>query len=347
MKSLHLKLFSSKAPFIDIRSPKEYQKGSLPRSVNLPILLNHEYESVGVVYKKHGSEAAIEHGYDLVSGDVKTERINTWLSFIKKNPNAILFCFRGGKRSEIAKSWLGEFGVEIPVVEGGYKSLRNTCIELLDSAINQGKKWIIIGGFTGSNKTTLIKNKQMAIDLEMIANHRGSAFGAYRTPQPSQINFEHKLAFSYLNHTFDTLFFEDESRTIGRNYLPPGWYEKMQKSPLIIIRAPMEERIKNIYNEYIEIPMQDKKESATLPISLSNSLNKIKKRIGSKCHDEIQKVMNEAFTLNKKTLHKEWIKKILNNYYDPMYKYQLNRRKQLVLFEGFYDDVKDYINNNF
>ena len=145
MKSFHLKLFRSKTPFIDIRSPKEYQKGSLPRSVNLPILLNHEYESVGVVYKKHGSEAAIEHGYNLVSGDVKTERINSWLSFIKKNPNAILFCFRGGKRSEIAKSWLGEFGVEIPVVEGGYKSLRNTCIELLDSAINQGKKWIIIG----------------------------------------------------------------------------------------------------------------------------------------------------------------------------------------------------------
>ncbi len=347
MKSLHLKLFNSQAPFIDIRSPKEYQKGSLPRSINLPILLDHEYESVGTVYKKHGSKAALDLGHSLVCGEMKTERVNTWLSFIKKNPSAILFCFRGGKRSEIAKSWLGEFGVEIQIVKDGYKSLRKTCIELLDSAPLQGKNWIIIGGFTGSNKTTLIKNKKMAIDLETIANHRGSAFGAFRTPQPSQINFENKLAFSYLNHISDVLFLEDESRTIGKNYLPKSWYKKMQNSALIIIRVPMEERINNIYNEYVKIPMQHKKDSATLSLSLSNSLNKIKKRIGGKRHDEIQKDMNEAFKLNKKILHKEWIQKILINYYDPMYKYQLNKRKDLVLFEGNYEDVKDYIDNNF
>ena len=93
--------------------------------------------------------------------------------------------------------------------------------------------------------------------------------------------------------------------------------------------------------------MQHKKDSATLSLSLSNSLNKIKKRIGGKRHDEIQKDMNEAFKLNKKILHKEWIQKILINYYDPMYKYQLNKRKDLVLFEGNYEDVKDYIDNNF
>ena len=347
MKSPHLKLFNSQIPFIDIRSPKEYQKGSLPGSVNLPILLDHEYESVGIAYKKYGSKAALDLGHSLVFGDMKTERVNNWISFIKKNPNAILFCFRGGKRSEIAKSWLSELGVEVPIVKDGYKTLRNTCVEVLDSAPLGGKKWIIIGGLTGSNKTTLIKNKKMSIDLEMIANHRGSAFGAYRTPQPSQINFENKLAFSYLNHISDILFLEDESRTIGKNYLPISWYEKMQNSALIIIRTPMEERMNNIYKEYVKLPMQHKEDSATLFLSLSYSLNKIKKRIGSKNHDEIQKNMNQAFKLNKKVLHKEWIQKILINYYDPMYKYQLNKRKDLVLFKGDYDNVKDYIDNNF
>ncbi len=347
MKSLHLKLFNSHIPFIDIRSPKEYQKGSLPGSVNLPILLDHEYESVGLAYKKYGSKAALNLGHSLVFGEIKIERVNSWISFIKKNPNAILFCSRGGKRSEIAKLWLSELGVEVPIVKDGYKSLRNTCIEVLDSAPLQDKKWIIIGGLTGSNKTNLIKNKKMSIDLEMIANHRGSAFGAFKTPQPSQINFENKLAFSYLNHTSDILFLEDESKTIGKNYLPISWYEKMQSSALIIIKTSMEERINNIYNEYIKLPMQDKNGSTILFLSLSNSLNKIKKRIGGKNHDDIQKNMKQAFKLNKQALHKDWIQKILINYYDPMYKYQLNKRKDLVSFEGDYETVKDYIDNNF
>ena len=347
MKKNYLKLFNSEASFIDIRSPKEYQKGSLPRSVNLPILLDHEYQSVGIAFKKHGPEAALELGHSLVCGDLKIERIKSWLSFIKKNPKSILFCFRGGKRSEVAKLWLSEYGVNIPIVKGGYKSLRNTCIELLDLAPNQGKKWIIIGGFTGSNKTNLIKNNKKAINLEMIANHRGSAFGSYATPQPSQINFENNLAFSYLNHISDILLLEDESKTIGKNYLPKGWYEKMQSSALIIIRAPMEERINNIYNEYVKIPITQKKDSAVLCLSLTSSLNKIKKRIGGKLHDEIQKNIKEAFTKNEKTLHEKWIKKILTNYYDPMYEYQLNRRKDHVSFEGCYDEVIKYIDINF
>ncbi len=93
--------------------------------------------------------------------------------------------------------------------------------------------------------------------------------------------------------------------------------------------------------------MQDKNGSTILFLSLSNSLNKIKKRIGGKNHDDIQKNMKQAFKLNKQALHKDWIQKILINYYDPMYKYQLNKRKDLVSFEGDYETVKDYIDNNF
>ena len=342
----HINLFKTQTPFIDIRSPKEYQRGSLPASVNLPILLDSEYESVGIAYKKYGSKAALELGYRIVAGDIKTKRVNSWIAFIKRNPDANLFCFRGGKRSEIAKNWLFESGLKIPVVKGGYKSMRNTCIKILDFAPSEGKKWIIIGGLTGSKKTSLIKNQKTAINIEEIANHRGSAFGSFGTPQPSQVNFENKLAICYLNKKSDTIVLEDESRIIGKNYLPIAWYKKMQSSSLVIIKIPLEERIDNIYCEYIKQPLNKKMEPDKLLLSLSNSLAKIKKRIGNDRHDEIQKDMNQAFRLNKIVSHKQWIKKILVHYYDPMYKYQIERRKRLILFEGNYDNVKDYLYSN-
>ena len=96
--------------------------------------------------------------------------------------------------SEIAQSWLKEVGCDIKRISGGFKALRNTCLSVLNDASSDNKKWIIISGRTGSAKTKLINILDNSICLEGLANHRGSAFGSFDTPQPTPINFENNLA---------------------------------------------------------------------------------------------------------------------------------------------------------
>ena len=118
-------LIQNKYKFIDLRSEKEFQKGSIPNSINLPILSDKEHESVGIEYKKNGQQSAIELGHTLVFGKVKDKRVQGWCDFIKKYPKTKIFCHRGGLRSQIALDWLKESGVNTSSVPGGYKNLRS------------------------------------------------------------------------------------------------------------------------------------------------------------------------------------------------------------------------------
>ena len=108
-------------------------------------------------------------------------------------------------RSKIASKWLRDIGLNIPVINGGYKALRQTCLNIIESVKNDNKRWIIIGGRTGSGKTTLISSIYNSVDLEQLANHRGSAFGQKQDPQPTPINFENILAIKYLQHSKNIL----------------------------------------------------------------------------------------------------------------------------------------------
>ena len=113
---------------------------------------------------------------------------------------------------------------------------------------NYAEKWIIVGGLTGSGKTDLIKKYKYSIDLEFIANHRGSAFGKTEIDQPSQSNFESLVTEEYLLKQKSTfLLMEDESRFIGKVHLPGKWYDKMQVSEIILLESDLEERAKRIY----------------------------------------------------------------------------------------------------
>ena len=335
-------LIKNKIPFIDVRAPSEFILGAVPTSKNLPILSNNERTEVGKMYKENGNEAAIEKGYSLVNGKIKDKRISNWIKFVKRNPQAQMYCARGGQRSKIAQNWLKEIGVDIDIVEGGFKALRNTCIEVLDSASSDNKEWIIIAGKTGSGKTKMIKQISNSIDLEGLANHRGSAFGGFETLQPTPINFENNLAYQYLNISSNKVYIEDESKTIGRLVIPKKFFNKMNSSTLVLIQEPIENRIKNIYNEYVSKEIELTDEHKVL-ISLRSKLQKISKRLGGTNYKIVDNLIKDAFQKNDYNIHYEWIKTLLESYCDKMYDYQINQKKDRCIESGTRDEINHFL----
>jgi tRNA 2-selenouridine synthase len=341
---MHL-LLKNKTKLIDVRAPIEFKDGALPDSINLPILLDDERSAVGKTYKNRGNESAIEKGHLIVNGKIKDKRVSQWLEFIEKFPEAQLYCARGGLRSEIAQLWLKEAGCVVKRISGGFKALRNTCLSILDQASNDDKKWIIISGRTGSAKTKLINLIDNSICLESLANHRGSAFGSFDTPQPTPINFENTLACEYLQIKENIIYFEDESRTIGRLVIPENFYNKMSSSKIILIEEPIESRIQNIYEEYV---IKDKNRN-NLNIQseyLRLKLSKISKRLGGDNYKKVDKLIKSAFENNDRKIHFEWIEILLSSYYDKMYDYQLEKKLDRCEFSGNWKSVKNYLTNN-
>ena len=341
--TVHLELLKNKTPFIDLRSPIEFAKGTFPQSVNLPILNNDERAEVGKTYKHHGNAAAVELGHRLISGDHKKIRVSRWKKFIDKNPASYLYCMRGGKRSQIAKSWLSDEGISVPVVDGGYKALRNTAIEILNSVKKDQKNWVILAGRTGTGKTAILRDLNSAIDLESHAMHRGSAFGGLFKEQPTAINFENNLASEYIKHKSNILFLEDESRRIGKLIIPNVWYRRMKESKIIIIDLTLEERIRNIAKEYVYDPLKNGLSKKNLNKLLQSSLVKIRKRLGLMLYNEISLKIQNILIDSCEFYHEEWIKELLVNYYDPMYDYQLEIKKNRCLLKSNKSEVIKFL----
>ena len=335
----------SKYRHIDLRSEKEYEKGNIPNSVNIPILENKEFEKIGKEYKVNGQKAAIKLGLSLVSGDTKNRRISDWTKHILSNEGCSIFCFRGGLRSQIAQEWLLENNIQINRIMGGYKSVRKEILEYYDNSKTYKKNWYILGGLTGSGKTILLNKFKQAIDIEGIANHRGSAFGRTNTGQPSSANFENILAFSYLNNFYPAILLEDESKRIGKATLPKRWYNKMQESALIVMDLKIEERIHNIVNEYVIWPLQKPSSSELLRDRYLRALERIQKRLGGVLFKEIYILIEKAFSTNSFPDHEKWVYNLLNFYYDPMYNHKLNLRKEFIVHRGDAESCYDYISS--
>ena len=332
-------------PLIDVRAPIEFKSGALPNSVNLPILFDDERDAVGKIYKKNGNQAAVEKGYELVSGTIKQSRVTSWIDFIKEHPDTQLYCARGGQRSQIAQAWLKEAGYEIDLIPGGFKALRNICLTILDEAAKDNKKWIIISGRTGSGKTKLINVFDNAICLESLANHRGSAFGGFNTPQPTSINFENSLACDYLKISDNTVIFEDESRAIGRLVIPDKFFQKMSQSKIVLIEEPIENRIQNIFEEYIQKGLENKTD-VILSNELKEKLAKISKRLGGANYKKVDTLIQSAFENQDHSIHFEWIELLLTSYYDRMYDYQLERKQDRCIKSGNWEMIRNFLNNS-
>ncbi len=323
---------------MDVRAPVEFTRGAFPNTQNHPLMSDNERAQVGTCYKQRGQQAAIELGKKLVSEQLKQQRVNSWRAFYQAHPDGYFYCFRGGLRSRITQTWMCEAGFDLPFIEGGYKAMRQFLIEVIEQAGQ--RPMLIVCGKTGCGKTEYIHSRKDAIDLEGIANHRGSSFGESITPQPTQINFENQLAVALLNHQadgHDTLVLEDESYLIGRSAIPGCFYQAMQAASVMIIEASLDERMRRIADDYViktcDRYIQRFGEAAGFDAfanHLLNSVDKIQKRLGGQLHRQIRKILlaalKEQRSQGEVALYFDAIRLLLEKYYDPMYEYQLNRK---------------------
>ena len=341
-------------PLIDVRAPVEFNKGAFPTAVNLPLMTDEERHLIGIRYKEQGNASAVQLGKELV-GPVKQERVDAWKAFIKKHPDAYLYCFRGGQRSQISQAWVQEVGITIPRLKGGYKAFRGFLMTESERIASK-RNTLIVGGRTGSGKTGLILECENNIDLEGLANHRGSSFGGFTTAQPSQIDFEDALGYALVKHEakgYKHLIIEDESHNIGRIYIPKPLFTHLKKGELVILNTPMQERVEIIFDEYVTEALQKYslhygEEGMKEWFEHANdALVRIKKRVGYERYIKMHTTFIDAYAVHQRTgetsSHKVWIEMLLREYYDPMYDYQIEKGDIPIAFEGNYDEVLEYL----
>ncbi len=351
------RLFLENLPLLDVRSPVEFSKGAFPGAQNLPLLSDIERQKIGSCYKQHGQQAAIALGHELVNGRVRQERTNAWQTFVRRNPQGYLYCFRGGLRSRIVQQWLAEAGFHYPRVTGGYKAMRRFLIDNLEQAIAE-RPLTVVAGLTGAGKTEVIEALPHALDLERLANHRGSSFGGRTSAQPSQIDFENRLSIAALKmgaRGSGELVAEDEGRLIGRCFLPPSLQSAIKRAPLVWLEDSLQNRIDRILRQYVVAMRQDYE--AVYPHDpelafdayrdyLLGSLQRIRKRLGGERHARLLGMMQSALNrqLNEGVVdaHREWIRILLAEYYDPMYRYQ-RRDPVRIVFQGDQQEVVNWL----
>jgi tRNA 2-selenouridine synthase len=341
-------------PLIDVRAPVEFEKGAFPTAVNLPLMNDEERHLIGIRYKEQGNASAVQLGKELV-GPVKEERVQVWRDFVQEYPDAYLYCFRGGQRSQISQAWLKEAGITIPRLKGGYKAFRGFLMQESERIADEAKT-LILGGRTGSGKTLLLHELKNSIDLEGLANHRGSSFGGFTSAQPTQIDFEDALGYALIKHEAEghtQLVIEDESHNIGRIYIPKPVFTHLKKGELIILNTPMSERVDITFNEYVTQALKNyqshyEDEGVTQWFhDAMAALERIRKRIGYERYIHIKTTFEDAFSVQEKTgdatQHKMWIEMLLRDYYDPMYDYQIEKSETTIAFEGNYAEVLAYL----
>ncbi len=274
-----------------------------------------------------------------MSGQERQARVAAWVEAVDARPDAWIYCWRGGQRSQIAQEWLREAGYDVPRVAGGFKALRQCCLDVLARA-PRAVSWLVIAGRTGSGKTVLIRERSDSIDLEGHANHRGSAFGGRSCAQPSPVSFENGLAVAFLDLNSQRLIVEDESRTIGRLALPAAWHERMQTAPVVLLEADLAERVANIRREYVDEPLAKGVTPGELQARYRGALERISRRLGGERCGIVARSLEEDFDSGQ---HHNWIEQLLRWYYDPMYDYQLSKKRDRILMQGDHSAVREFL----
>ncbi|MDU9031635.1 tRNA 2-selenouridine(34) synthase MnmH [Pseudomonas corrugata] len=349
-------IFLNDRPMMDTRAPIEFLKGSFPGVVNLPLMTDIERQRVGTCYKQQGQQAAIVLGHQLVSGDTKAQRIQAWADFARAHPDGVLYCFRGGLRSQIVQQWLkDEAGIEYPRVGGGYKAMRTFLLDTVEQAVAQCD-FVLLGGMTGTGKTEVLTQLVNGLDLEGYANHRGSSFGKRATGQPSNIDFENRLAVDVLKKRaagIGQFVVEDESRMVGSCALPLPLYQRMQQVPMVWLEDSVERRVERILRDYVInlsaefIAIHGEEGFSLFSERLLASLDNIHKRLGGDRHRRLMAIMEAALAEQADSgavdLHRGWIEGLLREYYDPMYVFQREKKGVRIEFAGEQAAVLEYL----
>ena len=265
---------------IDVRSPAEFEHAHIPHALNLPLFDNEQRALIGTTYKKQSREAAIKVGLPLFGAKMlpMIETVEAWIKDRQKEndltkPTIYVHCWRGGMRSAAVAWLLDLYGYKVIQLTGGYKAYRNWV--LAQFTIPYSLK--VLGGYTGSGKTEILHALQeknyAVIDLEGLAHHKGSAYGAIgQLPQPSQEMFENLLAEKLLevNKKQKSIWIEDESQRIGTVLIPTPLFHLMRNSTCYFMTIPFEQRLNFIVEGYGSFDQK----------SLIEATMRIQKRLG-------------------------------------------------------------------
>ena len=329
VERIHIAQFMELAklhPVLDVRSPAEYAHAHVPGAISMPLFSDEERKQVGTAYKQQSREQAIKIGLDFFGPKMRkmVERAEGLFTGNSTNPagaknlpdTILVYCWRGGMRSG-AVSWLLDmYGFKVYTLAGGYKKFRHYVLDSFSLPFEVK----VLGGYTGSGKTESLKElgkyNQAFIDLEGLANHKGSAFGNIGLPpQPSQEMFENILAMELqrvlLKFPGKTIWLEDESQRIGLVNLPAALWSRMRKASIYFLDIPFEERLKHIVEEYGCMERQ----------RVIDAIGRIKEKLGGLNAKTAIELLEQENTIESF--------RILLKYYDRFYLKALHNREGL------------------
>lgn len=306
------------APILDVRSPGEYKQGHIPGAVSFPLFSDEERAEVGTIYKQVSPDAAVKRGLELVEPKMQ-EMYAQGLSLAQDN-RLLVHCWRGGKRSESVAWMLSLSGKEVKVLEGGYKAFRNFVL----SEFEKPRKLWVIGGLTGSGKTEVLHHlasmEERTVDLEEMANHRGSAFGGLGMDEEvTQAQFENELGVRLWElGTEKPMWVEDESRGIGAIVQPAGFWQSHQAGKLFFLDFPKKVRVERLLEDYGHLDAE----------LLKDSIIRIEKRLGGLATRKVLTAFDQGDS--------EQVVSLLLDYYDRNYLHLVNSRpKEKIVHMSF------------
>ncbi len=241
---------------IDVRSPAEFAEDHLPGAINLPVLNDEERAQVGTIYVQQNPFLARKLGAALVFRNA-ANHIEHSLSHHEGGWKPLVYCWRGGQRSGSFTWMLQQIGWRAEVVEGGYRTYRRLVNRFLyDDPLPH--QLVALDGYTGTAKTELLAHLKsrgvQVLDLEGLANHRGSLLGEMPGGQPSQKAFESALAAELCKlDPMRPVVVEAESSKIGSLILPPSLWTALCSAPRIQVHAPIEARTAYLARAYDDI----------------------------------------------------------------------------------------------
>lgn len=317
-------------PVLDVRSPAEYAHARIPGAISFPLFSDEERKVVGTLYKQRSREAAIKAGLDYFGPKMRpmveqAEAITEHQVRAGKPRTILVHCWRGGMRSGAVAWLLDLYGFKVHTLIGGYKKFRHWVLLQME----QDWPLQIVGGHTGSGKTITLKHLQergeQAIDLEHIASHKGSAFGAMdMPPQPSQEMFENMLAVELNDKAANLgkgqlIWLEDESQRIGTVNLPNAFWITMRKKKVHFLDIPFEARLEYLVNTYGKWNKGD----------IAAAITRIQKKLGGL---EAKTALGHLIEGN---LHECF--RVLLQYYDKLYRKSLLVRENAEHLVSFVD----------